>query len=133
MPTRPPTHHHPQVDPSRLTELQLMAWSDAPPDGDGGPALAAPDAGLHADEPGAAAFAPLVAPAMFVGGASSAAPGVAAIASLGSAPLSVAAGAGGAGGAGARLAPLSGLQPAPLASRLVPHTAETPGEQLMLE
>lgn len=91
------------------------------------------------DEGGATSLL-LLAPAMFVAGASSTAPGVASLSPLASAaPLSVMGSStislgvgGGLGWTAPGLAPLSGLQPQSLQSRLVQHTVETPGEQLAL-
>jgi hypothetical protein len=115
-------------------EQQLLAWDE---NSHGDRELGANSAGSEADalrledQPGVTPL--LVAPALFVAGASSSAPGVAT-----PAPLRVVGGEGGRpaaglGGPASRLAPLSGLQPQPLQSRLVQNTSETPGEQLMLK
>ena len=133
-------------DASRFTEHQLLLWHEAGGDGSDG---SGSTGGLFSGSPGMAAAgfvasgSQLVVPALFVGGASSAAPGIAPMASLPAGTMSLMSSAAGAGmGAGsaagtahshvARLAPLSGLQPPPLQSRLAGHTAETPGEQLLL-
>lgn len=115
-------------DPSRVPEHSLIAWHDA-------------TGSVRGTQPGDGNLAAqLVAPALFTGGASSASPGVALLAALPVGPVSLMAGGGEAAVAGAaggsqgvsRLAPLSGLQSGPLQSRLAGHTAETPGEQLLL-
>ncbi|KAI8462855.1 MAG: exocyst complex component Sec5-domain-containing protein [Monoraphidium minutum] len=119
------------------TEQQLLAWTgDTGDDGAGDHAPASGSgggAGGDAPRPGDGGDlgSLLVAPTMGTGGAAGGGPG-------GGAPL----GDGGAGGTllsgggldgpGVRLAPLSGLQPPPLQSRLVAHITETTGEALVL-
>lgn len=130
------------VEAARVTEAQLLAWHDpaeaaAAARGGGTGSSGGGEEGHLLSGSGGGGGDPLVAPPLFVTRASSAAPGLASASSLGVASLSLTASGAGRGvlsGAnpGSRLAPLSGLVPPPLQSRLVPHTGETPGEQLLL-
>jgi hypothetical protein len=126
-----------------VTEAQLLAWRDpgegpdggAPPGGPPGTPGGAPD-GCSGPLPEMPGTPPLGAgpgtPGSrgFGGGLGGPAGGADTGASDGIGPAPLAPGA--ALGLSLRLAPLSGLQPPPLQSRLVEHTEETAGEALVL-
>ncbi|GBF96117.1 hypothetical protein Rsub_08993 [Raphidocelis subcapitata] len=113
------------VASEKVDDAVLLAWSEprgeaAEPAAGSSPRTAlGGDAGLFGlqqQPPGLPAFlsaAPWLAPA-------------------GSSPSAAGPGGLGAPGLMSHLAPLSGLQPPPLQSRLVQHTTETPGEALLL-